>query len=151
MIRHALLAAAVLLAMGAARARAQVCTAMTTVVAFGAYDSLSAAPTDSIGSVTVACSGAGAQTVSYRIVLARTGGARQLAGGEQAADYQLYLDPGHTRVWGDCTGSTSCVADTLVLGRSTARRSYPIYARMPAHQLVGPGRFVDTVLVILSY
>ncbi len=161
MIRHslflralfvrALLSATVLLALSTAHARAQVCTAMSTMVAFGSYDPTSPMPTDSIGSVTVACSGAGAQTASYRIMLARPGTARQLAGAGEAADYQLYLDAAHTQVWGDCTGGTSCATGTLVLGRSTVRRVYPIYARMPAHQRVGPGGLADTVLVTLSY
>ncbi len=150
MTRNIFLTVASLLAMGASPACAQVCTASSTFVAFGAYDPTSRAPTDSIGSVTVACSGAGAQIVSYRIMLTR-GAPRQMAGAGQTADYQLYTDASHTQVWGDCTGSTSCISGTLVVGRSSARRSYPVYARMPAHQAVRPGALADTVLVRLSY
>ncbi len=145
------LAAAAMLALGAGRAHAQICTAMATGVAFGSYDASSPAPTDSIGYVTVACSGTGAQAISYRIALAQTGAGRRLAGPGQAADYQLYMDPAHTQVWGDCTGRTSCISGTLVLGRSTVRRNYPIYARMPARQLVRPGGLADMVMVVLSY
>ncbi len=151
MTSRLLLAAAAMLALGAGRAHAQVCTAMATGVAFGSYDPTSPVPADSIGSVTVACSGMGAQAVSFRIMLAQPGVARRLAGAGQAAEYQLFLDAAHTQVWGDCTGRTSCVTGSLVLGRSTVRHNYPVYARMPSHQLVRPGGLADMVMVVLSY
>ncbi len=145
------LAAAILLVMSAAGARAQVCTAMATMVAFGTYDPTSPAPTDSIGNVTIACSGTGSQPVSYKIMLAQPGAARRLAGAGQAADYQLYMDAAHTQVWGDCTGKTSCVTGTVVPGRSTVRHNYPIYARIPARQLTRPGGLSDMVMLVMSY
>ncbi len=129
-------------------ARAQACTAQATMLAFGAYDPTSPAPTDSIGSVTVACSGAHAQAISFKLMLARADGPRRLG---QTAQYELFLDPAHTRLWEDCTGSTACLSDTLVLGSASARRSYPIYGRLLAHQPIRPGVLTGNVLVMLTY
>ncbi len=151
MIRPTLLVAVCAAALSVAPAQAQVCTASATMLAFGSYDPTAAAPTDSIGSVSVVCNGPAATAVSYRIMLANAGAARHLVGNDQAGVYQLYLDAAHTRVWGDCSGGTSCVADGGVLGRSTIRRTYPIFSRMPPHQPLAPGRLSDMVTVTLSY
>lgn len=57
--------------------------------------------------------------------------------------YNLYLDPGHGRVWGDGTQGSSRYRG--VPGR------FMIYARVPAYQFVPVGEYRDRVEVLVEW
>ena len=71
-----------------------------------------------------------------------------MTGGAQALLYNLYIDPAHSRVWGDGTNGSSTVSSTAV-ATSTA---IPVYARAPARQTqLKPGSYSDILWVSITY
>lgn len=132
-----------------APAPAQCVIDATSGVAFGGYDPLAAAPTDSSGSVTVHC------LVSILITIdLGTGGsgsyaARSLKSGTEVLSYNLYLDAARQTVWGNAAGNgTVHYGPTLGL---LAAIAIPIYARIAARQDVAVGNYTDTIVVTLNY
>jgi spore coat protein U-like protein len=152
-----ILAAAFLVLVSPEPAEALTCTATATGLAFGVYSANTAMPTDTTGTVTVTCNSLIALLVSYSIALT-TGGSGSFAGRTMAGSvaprlgYQIYTDAARTRIWGDGTGGTVTVADSYLLSVIVpVVRPYTYYGRIPAHQIVGPGIFGDTVTVLITY
>ncbi|WP_165838761.1 Csu type fimbrial protein [Roseicella frigidaeris] len=143
--------------LGGPPAAAQVCTVSTAGTAFGVYDPFAAAPTDSVGSVTVQCQAAVAIGISYSVALgpggSGNGAARLLRSGDSSLGYQLYSDAARTQVWGDGTGGGRAVSGLLLLtlGRLSLLNSLPVYGRIAARQNVAAGSYVDTIQVLLTY
>jgi spore coat protein U-like protein len=65
------------------------------------------------------------------------------AGGE--LHYNLYLDPGHTRVWGDGFSNTF----TQTVGGGTSRVT--IYGSIPARQKVRAAAYQDIMMVTIEW
>lgn len=138
-----------------AHAIAETCTAIALPVAFGGYNPLSAAATDSTGQVTVTCTGIVSVSVSYTIKLS-TGGSgtyspRKLAFGAGVLDYNLYTNSSRTTVWGDGAAATSFISDSYALGLLSVTRNYTAYARLPPLQNVAAGVYADTITVTVTY
>jgi len=145
-------AAALLAALWAGPAAAQVCTLVTTTsVAFGAYDERSASPVNATGQVRVTCD----TGVLYHVSLdpgTHSGGsfsprAMGEAGGLYQLEYNLYTDALRSVIWGDGTGGTVIVTDTA-LG---AEQVIQVFGRVFALQKVGVGLYTDTVSVTVEY
>ena len=112
-----ILAAFVLAAPLAARAQIMTCTASNTTVNFGAYDVVSGAPLDGVGSFTVTCvrtTNGSRRDVTYSVLLAGSP-ARELAppAGADRLTYNMYVDASRTQPWGDGTGGTFVISGTL--------------------------------------
>ena len=131
----------------AAPAAAASCSVSPQQLSLGRYDPFASAPQDAVTSIAISCD------VETSVVIAigpGTGdyGARTMTGGAQALLYNLYIDPAHSRVWGDGTNGSSTVSSTAV-ATSTA---IPVYARAPARQTqLKPGSYSDILWVSITY
>mgnify|MGYP001602846519 CR=1 FL=1 len=125
------------------------CTVGTSPVAFGTvYDMTSV--NDAQGSVTVTCTGIGGYTVSLGDGLHGAIAQRLMAGPTATnVDYNLYIDSGHTNVWGQTAG-TDTVAGTST-GGNTADAPITVYGETAAGQNVPIGDYSDTVLVSVAF
>jgi len=127
-------------------------------VSFGSYDPLSSANVDSAGYVGVTCLTLNLTpvTTAYTIALSAGNsgsfGSRRLNFGGNHLSYNLYTDSSRATVWGDGTGSSSVVSDSYTLAPGPGEnRSYTAYARLPGHQNVPIGVYIDLIVVTVTY
>jgi spore coat protein U-like protein len=109
MKRTFLLAAPMLLAPATGR---PVCSVSASGVVFGVYNPFAGGPQNATGTVTVNCGQFfGAYTVALNSGLNGGGNFsnRRMSAGTGSLGYQLYMDAGHTAVWGDRTGGSVTV------------------------------------------
>lgn len=143
-------------------ALAATCVVTVPSLAFGNYDVLSPAPTDSSTVLEVQCQWTGApasETVAYTVALsAGTGSfaARTMPGGAHAILYNLHTSPsfGPATVWGDGTGGSVTVAGAIGPLSSSApvlSANHTIHGRIPAGQDVPVGAYGASVFVTLAY
>jgi spore coat protein U-like protein len=131
----------------AAPASAATCSVSPQQLSLGRYDPFATAPQDAVTGIAISCD------VETSVVIAigpgnGDYGARTMTGGAQALLYNLYIDPAHSRVWGDGTNGSSTVSSTAV-ATSTA---IPVYARAPARQTqLKPGSYTDILWVNITY
>lgn len=141
---------------------ADACFVSATPVAFGVYDTNAAAATPGAGQVTVDCQGN--KEVAVTIALSAGNGsypARQLASPFDALQYNLYLDAGYTRVFGDGTGgseSATCITGVTAGGCTGTnptgaykRAVLPFYGRIPPLQDVASGNYSDSLQVTITF
>jgi spore coat protein U-like protein len=154
--RLAAAAVAILSLLCSGTASALTCTASAGSTNFGSYDPLSAAPVNSVGTISVTCSDIITLLVSYTLQLS-TGIAgayptREMANGPSRLAYNLYTDPARTTVWGDGSGGSATVADGyLLILLIPVTRNYFVYGRIPAGQNVAVGTYSDTIVVTVTY
>lgn len=147
MIGRSAIAAAFAFLILAAPASAATCSVSPQQLSLGRYDPFASAPQDAVTSIAISCD------VETSVVIAigpgnGDYGARTMTGGAQALLYNLYIDPAHSRVWGDGTNGSSTVSSTAV-ATSTA---IPVYARAPARQTqLKPGSYTDILWVSITY
>jgi spore coat protein U-like protein len=136
-------------------AHGQRCTVSATGVAFGTYVPTSSRPTDNAGAVAVSCN---RQLRDLQISIAlnpgqNSGGAfrnRQMRARLSFLQYQLYVNPSRTVIWGDGSAGTSTVND--VMCRRCPPATYPVYGRLPGRQLfAAPGSYTDVITVIVTF
>lgn len=143
------LAAVMLLAPATGQA---VCSVSSSGVAFGVYIPFSGAAANGTGSVTVNCSQFfGAYSVALSSGL-NSGGSfsnRRMGTGAALLGYQLYMDAGHTAVWGDGTGGSVTVNSGTCF--ANCNTTYTVHGRIPARQTVSPGSYGDTILVTVTF
>jgi spore coat protein U-like protein len=138
-------------------AQAVSCSVSATGLAFGTYQPLAGAANTSTATVTVTCfPGLLSIFVNYSVQL--TAGSsnqvsnRAMSGPNGSLRYQIYRDIALTQPWGDGTAGTSFPSDGFVLGiLFPVTTVFTAYGRVPAAQLVGPGVYTDTVVVVVSY
>jgi spore coat protein U-like protein len=130
------------------------CSVSASGVAFGVYNPLSSSPTNFSGSVTFTCT-AGSGTGPYTIALSAGGGGsfagRKMSNGVNGMAYQLYLDAGDTRIWGDGTGGSSIFTGTDNVPVSGGGYAITVYGQIPARLAVSPGTYTDMIIVTISY
>ncbi|WP_077033760.1 spore coat U domain-containing protein [Pelomonas sp. KK5] len=129
------------------------CTVSGTTLNFGgSIDPLATAtPLDATSTLSVQCT----NTTPYTVALnagSNAGGAsnfsaRAMKSGARSLAYQLYLDTGHSSVWGDGTASSATYSGT----GSGSAQTLNIYGRLPSLANVVPGTYTDTVTVTVSY
>lgn len=149
--------AAVLCALFAMASAAQVwadsCHVSTGALAFGAYDTASAAALDVMGSLDIHCSKKVHVELSLGVgngVGASYSGGRKMThtGGTNTLTYNLYANAARTQVWGDGTHGSV----TLKINRDKNNFSQTIWARLPARQTTAsPGSYQDTVVASIAY
>ena len=106
------------------------CNVNTPALAFGAYDPLGSGSRDTIGTITVTCTGNTGDAVSYSLALDTTGlqgGYRTMMSAGQQLNYLVCADNGYTQVWGDGSGGSIVVSDSY---RLTAHSNSPILPRV---------------------
>lgn len=144
----ALAVAAALTLLVPTAAEAQSCTVSASPVSFGAYDPFYGGDVDVTGSVTVDCTEATPWVASLSAGLHSSGSfsPRKMRHASLAffLEYELYLGPARTTVWGDGSGSTST-------GSGTGDGELTVYGRLPALQNVHVGTYSDTVTVTVVY
>ena len=125
------------------------CSVDPTPVAFGLYSPVSAAPTDTAGTLRVTCD---AIAAAYTVLLSAGGAGsyspRRLSGNGYMLSYNLYTDPVRSTVWGDGSGGTASVTGAFALPGAI---DHTVYGRMPAGQNVGAGAYADTITVTINF
>ncbi len=158
-------------------ARGQECSVTTIPVKFGNFVTQSPAPLDTIGEITVSCSGA----LSYSVIIgpgSNSGGTfspRKMGQNGHTLNYNLYIDPARTQVGGDGTGTTfvqSVTAavftpDPLQSGASGGKKgsanrklnlvsgarkdTFNVYGRIPAGQVIPGGQYTDNLTITVFF
>ena len=129
-------------------AQMEACQVQAIPMAFGGgYDAIGSAPLHGNGQVTVTCSqpaivrlGPGQHsdgTFSPRKM-------RMVSGGVNL-DYNLYVDPTYTRIWGD--GSTS----TFILNANPGTNTLTIYGQITGGQRVPTGMYQDLIVISVEW
>lgn len=145
----------------AARA-ADTCFVSAAPVAFGVYDTNAAAATPGVGQVTVDCQGN--KEVAVTIAVGAGNGSyatREMASLLDVLQYNLYLDAGYTRVFGDGSGGSevaTCITGITAGGCTGSNPSgaykravLPFYGRIPALQDVASGNYSDSLQVTITF
>ena len=152
-----------LMALPALRAHAaDTCFVAADPIAFGTYDTVAPAATPGTGRITVDCQGN--KEVDVTIALSAGNGSyavRLMRSPLDALQYNLYLDSGYTRVFGNgSNGSETAACRTGVTGNGctgsnptgTFRRAVlPFYGRIPAQQNVASGDYSDDIQVTVTF
>lgn len=127
------------------------CTIQAEDLVFGSASDLSAGNVDAATAIRVSCT----PRTLYRISL-DGGGSGDIAnrrmvrqgGGSEFVDYDLYLDPGRTRLWGN--GGIGEVATGSGDGMSSAD-VHTVYGRVPAQPTPLAGDYRDVVTATVVY
>lgn len=123
---------------------------------FPSYDCLNSTPTVVQGNVQVVCSALVAGlNVSYTITLSTgnsgTYSPRKMSYLSFDLNYNLYVDPSYSQIWGDGTSPTSTVSDSYILALLSVTRNYTVYGRLPALQVVAAGTYNDSIVATVNY
>ena len=136
------------------------CNVSATTLVFGAYDTLSNSESHISATLTVSCViviGTLA-TVPYTISLSPslTSGtmSRQMAGpmGSRLG-YNLYTSAARSTVWGNGSGGTQTVANSVTPGSYgiSAVQNHSVDGSLPVRQIVRPGSYSDGIVVTVDY
>jgi spore coat protein U-like protein len=139
-------------AWGAPAAEAAQCTISTTPVVFGIYNVFTAAPLDTVGTVTYECNG-GAKHVVVSISRGQGSTFAQRAmrkfGGTDRLYYNLFLDASRTAVWGDGSPGTQVHSGGNPPNKQVV--AVPVYGRIPPAQDISAGVYFDAVAVEINF
>ena len=130
-----------------------VCSVSSTGAAFGAFDPITPAAKDTLGTITVTCTGTVGDAVSYTIALSPGAGnfvTRDMQGPSNIT-YNLFTDSGHQFIWGDGTNGTSLVSDTYTMSSGTVSRDYTVFGEIPQQSGPTVGSYMDTLTITLTY
>lgn len=156
-LRTWVFAAILSLALGgqASSAYGATCSVSSSSVNFSVYDVFSLTANDSVGDISVACTGVIISIlVSYNILLSTGGGSyasRSMASGSDHITYNLYINSSRSIVWGNGSSGTEVVSDGYLVALSTVTIHYPVYGRIPVRQNVATGNYSDTLTVTVNY
>jgi spore coat protein U-like protein len=129
------------------------CNVSAGPLSFGPYDPLSPLGSTTSGVITVSCNQAPPPIVTIQISPSAVSGGffprrMQRASGSDLLDYNLYLDPGVTVVWGDGTAGTSTQSKRVTKNKPW---NVTIYGRMPGLQNVTPGNYGDSIGISIIF
>lgn len=162
------LAAAAVLAVGAAPAFAATatsnfsvtasvtnnCTIASTTLAFGAYDPLVAhasTPLDAAGAVDITCTKGSATTIGLSAgshSANASGTTRAMSNGAGGyLSYEIYQNAGRSALW----GNSGTDLFTPPVAPSKATRSFPTFGRVPAGQDPDTGAYTDTITATVNF
>lgn len=144
-IALALLAGALL---APASGRAQTCVVSAVTMNFGTYEPRSPAVTLTTGAISFRCSA----SVPVKIKLRDGDGPRapQLTFRNDTLQYQLFLDPARTTLWGDGLNGTSYYTNAAPLANTTM--TVPVFgAIFPGQAQTSPGAYHNTFAIELDY
>ena len=139
-------AAAAALAPSAARAAPTCSFGVANALAFGVYDPLAAASTDSSSTLSYRCPPGQPLRISLDAGLTGSYAARELRMGGERLLYNLYLDAARSIVWGDGTGGSQVGPGVITRGAGGTTTAY-VFGRIPAGQDPVAGVYGDTIRV----
>ena len=128
-------------------------------LSFGAYDTINALPGSTVITVSCTRSGGAAETVPIAIALSSGPGsyaARQmnLTTGPDLMLYNLYTTLARTQVWGDGTGGTGVVTNTINLpgppGNPPRTSTYTIFGLIGGNQNLPAGTYQTTAVITVT-
>lgn len=123
------------------------CSVSTSGVDFGVYQVFDNTDLHTSGTITVDCD----QAYEIRLDAGSTSTSflpRQMVNFEDARlDYNLFVNPSHTSVWGDGANATVTVSGE----GSGVPEHHTVYGRIPARQNVRGGDYADTIVVTVEY
>lgn len=151
---HAATCAALLLAAPAVHA-AQRCTIEAPSLSFGEYEPGTGEPLDTVGAVSVRCTGSPASSIRITLSGGASGqpAARELRAGLEALAYNLYLDAARTRIWGDGTAGTEwvVVAPPATQGSRPREADVSVHGRIFPGQDPAPGGYSDALVLTVEF
>ena len=130
------------------------------MVAFGTYNPFSGSNVDAAGNVHLHCNGIlTLGTVDYSIALNKgthgTGfSPRQMGSGANLLNYNLYTSGTYGTIWGDGTGGTGIISDSLTVPPlfGSASVDHTVFGRIPGSQTsTAVGSYSDTITVTVTY
>lgn len=136
---------AIILIFSFSSASSAICSVSTRNINFGSYDVFNNSSTESTGNIIVSCD----SSAGYTISLSTGGGTflnRVLSFGSYLLNYNLYIDPARSNVWGDGSGGTLMVSSVTL-----TTSNHIVYGRIPARQNAFPGNYMDNVNVTISF
>jgi spore coat protein U-like protein len=130
------------------------CSASTTNASFGTYDPTAAAPTDTSGTITINCTGI-ISLLGTIEVAANAGSSgdvmqRTMRQGVRSLNYNLYVDPARSIVFGDGTAGSQKITRPLN-GLLLFGQSVFFYGRIPARQWASNGTYTDSIVITVTY
>lgn len=130
------------------------CSISITSLAFGAYDTQSPSPTDTVGTLSISCSSSDPANSTLSVSLSPGNSsdlnARKMLSGTHPLYYNLYTNVARTTVWGDGSGGGDAVTSSFpASSRGSVKLS--IYGRIPAQQNAYVGVYHDSVTVTVTY
>lgn len=129
------------------------CVVALTSVAFGTYDRLSPAPTDTVGNLSISCISGDPADSTFTIALSPgssgNANARTMLKGATPLFYNLYIDAARTAVWGDDSAGQSVTSSFPAASRTA--KMFNIYGRIVAFQNVAAGPYRDSITVTVTY
>lgn len=131
-----------------------VCSVSSTGAAFGAFDPVSGNLKDTLGTISVSCTGSPGDAVNYTIALSPGAGtvtSRDMQAGASNVFYNLFTNGSHTVIWGDGTGGTGVVSDNYTLAVSPTVRSYTVYGEIPPQSGPTVGSYLDNVVITVNF
>lgn len=150
MNNHSRLLAVLVMMLDAVTAEAAGCTIDSSGgLNFGEYNVFNATPTDSESFVVLTCDLLAPPIVSIEIGPSATSSTilmRQMQHASSATrlNYNLFIDPARTTVWGDYSTGTALLLTNINDG---SPRQLRVYGRIPPTQNVGVGVYNDFVTV----
>lgn len=129
-------------------AQAQLCSvSVDRGLAFGTYSPTAIAPRDTSATINVSCNATVGLLISYSIQLQSATG-RTMVGPKGTLSYVLATDPVFSAQWPNGPISGSILLTVLNL---FGNRQHPVYARLPAGQMAGPGSYTGSLMLTITY
>jgi spore coat protein U-like protein len=131
------------------------CRLQITGLDFGDYDVFDASPTRAATAITIDCAMPRDRKLQPKIDLSAGAsqdfGRRLQMSGANRLNYNLYVDPGLSRIAGDGSGGSSDISPTAIQIGGRTLYSVTIYGAIEPHQLAAPGVYFDTVHVTITF
>jgi spore coat protein U-like protein len=127
------------------------CTITAPSFVFPNYDSSQPTPATATGNLVVNCTDSG--LISYTLSSSTGNGTytqRYLLNGATHLNYNLYVNPTHSNIWGNGTSGSSLIAAVNQHCQNTPCVQV-VYGRIDALQNVGPGAYSDNIAITLTY
>ncbi|HEY0281002.1 MAG TPA: spore coat U domain-containing protein [Rhizomicrobium sp.] len=127
---------------------------VATGAAFGNYSPSSGTPATTNGTITLTCTVVLLSTLpSFTVSLsASTSGQinpRQMSFGAARLNYNLFTTASYTTIWGNGTAPT--VTQSYASGDNLVLKTFTVYGRIPAGQVVAVGLYTDSLTVTITY
>ena len=128
------------------------CSLVTTPIAFGAYDPLSATPLDATGTLELTCTTGAVPQVALDAGQNASGTQRRMTDGANFLSYDLFQPVDNTAA-AVCAYTTPYDATgfTLTAAPSAAARTFNVCGQLPAGQSVPAGLYSDVVAVTVTF